>query len=144
MWFTCSASTAICENSDGVLLAPTGDLCTIHPEKLFLCYNQYCVKTIVLQQLWLVLVLRAWGEVKGLGGFLLLLAALADTPSYIPIIIPCMSRPKILTDRDLPECSCFLFSNHIRNIATGETSQAITPIHFFDNYNFHHLITFSL
>ena len=112
MWFACSATTAICENSDGVLLAPTVDLCTIHPEKLFLCYNQYCVKTIVLQQLWLVLVLSAWGEVKGLGGFLLLLAALADTPSYIPIIIPCMSRPKILTDRDLRECSCFLFSNH--------------------------------
>ena len=26
----------------------------------------------------------------------------------------------------------------IRNIATGETSQAITPFHFFDNFNFHH------
>ena len=24
------------------------------------------------------------------------------------------------------------------NIATGETSQAITPFHFFDNFNFHH------
>ena len=24
------------------------------------------------------------------------------------------------------------------NIATGETSQAITPFHFFDNSNFHH------
>ena len=28
------------------------------------------------------------------------------------------------------------------NIATGETSQAITPFHFFDNLNFHHLINF--
>ena len=26
----------------------------------------------------------------------------------------------------------------IINIATGETSQAITPFHFFDNFNFHH------
>ena len=26
----------------------------------------------------------------------------------------------------------------IINIATGETSQAITPLHFFDNFNFHH------
>ena len=25
----------------------------------------------------------------------------------------------------------------ITNIATGETSQAITPFHFFDNLNFH-------
>ena len=25
-----------------------------------------------------------------------------------------------------------------KNIATGETSQAITPLHFFDNFNFHH------
>ena len=25
-----------------------------------------------------------------------------------------------------------------KNIATGETSQAITPFHFFDNFNFHH------
>ena len=25
-----------------------------------------------------------------------------------------------------------------QNIATGETSQAITPFHFFDNLNFHH------
>ena len=24
-----------------------------------------------------------------------------------------------------------------KNIATGETSQAITPFHFFDNLNFH-------
>ena len=24
------------------------------------------------------------------------------------------------------------------NIATGKTSQAITPFHFFDNFNFHH------
>ena len=24
------------------------------------------------------------------------------------------------------------------NIATGETSQAITPFHFFDNFYFHH------
>ena len=24
------------------------------------------------------------------------------------------------------------------NIATGETSQAITPFHSFDNFNFHH------
>ena len=30
----------------------------------------------------------------------------------------------------------------IKNIATGETSQAITPFHFFDNFNFHHKITF--
>ena len=29
------------------------------------------------------------------------------------------------------------------NIATGETSQAITPFHFFDNFNFHHKITFT-
>ena len=29
-----------------------------------------------------------------------------------------------------------------KNIATGETSQAITPFHFFDNFNFHHKITF--
>ena len=26
----------------------------------------------------------------------------------------------------------------IQNIATGETSQAITPFHFLDNFNFHH------
>ena len=26
----------------------------------------------------------------------------------------------------------------IKNIATGETSQAITPFHFFDYFNFHH------
>ena len=25
-----------------------------------------------------------------------------------------------------------------KNIATGETSQAITPFHFFDNFKFHH------
>ena len=25
-----------------------------------------------------------------------------------------------------------------KNIATGETSQAITPFHFFDSFNFHH------
>ena len=24
------------------------------------------------------------------------------------------------------------------NIATGETSQAITPFHFYDNFKFHH------
>ena len=29
-----------------------------------------------------------------------------------------------------------------KNIATGETSQAITPFHFFDYSNFHHWITF--
>ena len=29
-----------------------------------------------------------------------------------------------------------------KNIATGETSQAITPFHFLDNFNFHHYITF--
>ena len=26
----------------------------------------------------------------------------------------------------------------LENIATGETSQAITPFHFFNNFNFHH------
>ena len=26
----------------------------------------------------------------------------------------------------------------VKNIATGETSQAITSFHFFDNFNFHH------
>ena len=31
-----------------------------------------------------------------------------------------------------------LISSHVKNIATGETSQAITPFHFFDNFNFHH------
>ena len=31
---------------------------------------------------------------------------------------------------------------HTVKIATGETSQAITPFHFFDNLNFHHLVTF--
>ena len=31
-----------------------------------------------------------------------------------------------------------LFSTSELNIATGETSQAITPFHFFDNFNFHH------
>ena len=30
----------------------------------------------------------------------------------------------------------------VQNIATGETSQAITPFHYFDNFNFHHCITF--
>lgn len=65
--------------------------------------NIFCVTAIVLVELWLVLVLRAWGDVKGLGGFLLLIAALADTPSYIPIIIPCMTGPKILTDLDLQQ-----------------------------------------
>ena len=30
----------------------------------------------------------------------------------------------------------------MRNIATGETSQAITPFHFFDNFNFHQGITY--
>ena len=30
----------------------------------------------------------------------------------------------------------------VKNIATGETSQAITPFHFFDNFNFPHQITF--
>ena len=30
----------------------------------------------------------------------------------------------------------------IINIATGETSQAITPFHFLDNSYFHHSITF--
>ena len=29
-----------------------------------------------------------------------------------------------------------------KNIATGETSQAITPFHLFDNFNFHHKTTF--
>ena len=29
-----------------------------------------------------------------------------------------------------------------KNIATGETSQAITPFHFFHNFNFHHKKTF--
>ena len=74
----------------------------------------FCVTAIVLVQLWLVLVLRAWGEVKGLGGFLLLVAALADTPSYIPIIIPCMSGPKILTDQDLQQQSSFFFFSNQR------------------------------
>ena len=26
----------------------------------------------------------------------------------------------------------------LKNIATGETSQGITPFHFFNNINFHH------
>ena len=30
------------------------------------------------------------------------------------------------------------FTFYEENIATGETSQAITPFHFFDNSNFHH------
>ena len=30
----------------------------------------------------------------------------------------------------------------VKNIATGETSQAITIFHFSDNPNFHHKITF--
>ena len=30
------------------------------------------------------------------------------------------------------------WSVSLKNIATGETSQAITPFHFFDNFNFHH------
>ena len=129
MRFTCSATSAICENSDGVLLAPTVDLCTIHPEKFFLCYNQYCVKTIVLQQLWLVLVLRAWGEVKGLGGFLLLLAALADTPSYIPIIIPPPPHyehpPKIQPDQDLQSLLQVHFSNTIPKLKISHGKQLL-------------------
>ena len=28
--------------------------------------------------------------------------------------------------------------NKKKNIATGETSQDITPFHFFHNFNFHH------
>ena len=28
--------------------------------------------------------------------------------------------------------------SYLKNIATGETSQAITPFHFFDNFNFPH------
>ena len=32
---------------------------------------------------------------------------------------------------------CYQVTNY-QNIATGETSQAITPFHFFDNLNFHH------
>ena len=38
--------------------------------------------------------------------------------------------------------SSFTRSDKYENIATGETSQAITPFHFFDNFNFHHYITF--
>ena len=54
--------------------------------------------------------------------------------------------------RLIPNFSLFIQAgNHLRgrlhaihksfqskNIATGETSQAITPFHFFDNFNFHH------
>ena len=35
-----------------------------------------------------------------------------------------------------------LCSYPLVNIATGEMSQAITPFHFFDNYNFHHKMNF--
>ena len=35
----------------------------------------------------------------------------------------------------LPTSNCH---DLCKNIATGETSQAITPFHFFDNSNFHH------
>ena len=28
--------------------------------------------------------------------------------------------------------------NHKKNIATGETSQDISPFHFFDKFYFHH------
>ena len=32
----------------------------------------------------------------------------------------------------------FMMKSSFKNIATGETSQSITPFHFFDNFNFHH------
>ena len=35
------------------------------------------------------------------------------------------------------KCRRRVWATH-QNIATGETSQAITPFHFFDNSNFHH------
>ena len=74
---------------------------------------------------------------------------LSDTLSQLWFhltLLFCTSFVSLLVD---PHHACLIlmvestkFTFYEENMATGETSQAITPFHFFDNSNFHHYITF--
>ena len=93
------------------------------------------------------------GEIADQKGTIQLLAQYIERQQIMIIIMPCkylslsgkVQEKNIHCDQEKVQKDVMAYYVNLQrkessnqNIATGKTSQAITPFHFFDNFNFHH------